>query len=77
MNFRLQSWLTNYKYICINLTHTLSRIQFLNDETSIIQNWLSLTPKLSAWLLRGHRALKSILWETVFPDQLEDFSLLS
>ena len=34
-----------------------------------------LTPKLAAWPLRGHTALKSISWETL--DQLNNFSLLS
>ena len=37
----------------------------------------SLTPTLAEWPLRGHMALKSILWETLFLDQLHDFSLLS
>ena len=37
----------------------------------------SLTPSLSAWPLRGHTALKSILWETLFLDQFHKFSLLS
>ena len=41
-----------------------------------------LTPTLSAWPLRGHWALKSILWETLYDiglylNQLHDFSLLS
>ena len=36
-----------------------------------------LTPTLSAWRLRSHRTLKSILQETLFLDQLHDFSLLS
>ena len=36
-----------------------------------------LTPTLTLWTLRGHTALKSILWETLFLDQLHDFSLLS
>ena len=36
-----------------------------------------LTLTLSAWLLRGHTALKSILCETLFLDQLHDFSLSS
>ena len=36
-----------------------------------------LTPTLSAWPLRGHTALKSIFLETLFLDQLHDFSLLS
>ena len=35
-----------------------------------------LIPTLSAWPLRGHWALKSILWETLFLDKLHDFSLL-
>ena len=35
-----------------------------------------LTPTLSAWPLRGHTVLKSILWETVFLDQMHYFSLL-
>ena len=34
-------------------------------------------PTLAAWPLRGRTALKSILWETLFLDQLRDFSLLS
>ena len=37
----------------------------------------NLTPTLSAWLLRSHFTLKSILQETLFLDQLHDFSLLS
>ena len=37
----------------------------------------SLTPTLSAWLLRIHWALKSILRQTLFLDQLHDSSLLS
>ena len=36
-----------------------------------------LTPRLATWPLRGHRALKSFLWQTVFLDRLRDFSLLS
>ena len=32
---------------------------------------------LSAWLLRSHWTLKSILQETLFLDQVHDFSLLS
>ena len=32
-----------------------------------------LTPTLSAWLLRSHWTLKSILQETLFLDQLHDF----
>ena len=36
-----------------------------------------LTPTLAAWPLRGHRALKSILWEMLLLNQLHDFSLLS
>ena len=40
--------------------------------------WISLlTPTLAAWPLRDHTALKSILWETLFLDQLHCFSLLS
>ena len=39
--------------------------------------WSRLTPTWSAWPLRGHWALKSILWETLFLDQLGDFSLFS
>ena len=38
---------------------------------------LFLTPRLAPWPLRGHRALKSILWKTLFLDQLHDFPLLS
>ena len=37
----------------------------------------NLTPTLSAWPLRGHTALKSILRETLFLDQLHDSSLSS
>ena len=40
-------------------------------------NSVGLTPMLSAWPLRGHTALKSILWEAVFLDHLHDFSILS
>ena len=36
-----------------------------------------LTPRLAAWPLRDHTALKSILWKALFLDQLHDFSLLS
>ena len=36
-----------------------------------------LTPTLTACPLRCTTALKSILWETLFLDQLHDFSLLS
>ena len=36
-----------------------------------------LTPTLSAWPLRGLTALEPIFWETLFLDQLYDFSLLS
>ena len=36
-----------------------------------------LTPTPTAWPLRGHTALKSILWEILFLDQLHDFSVLS
>ena len=36
-----------------------------------------LSPTLSAWPLRGHTALKSILCETLFLDQMHDFSLLT
>ena len=36
-----------------------------------------LTSTLSAWPLRGHTALKSILGETLFLNQLHDLSLLS
>ena len=38
---------------------------------------LFLTPTLSIWPLRVHTTLKSIFWETLFLDQLHDFSLLS
>ena len=38
---------------------------------------IKLTPTLSAWRLSSHLALKLILWETLFLDQLHDFSLLS
>ena len=37
---------------------------------------ISSTPTLSAWPLLDNTALKSILWETLFLDQLQDFSLL-
>ena len=37
----------------------------------------NLTSTLAAWPLRGHTALKSILWETLFLDLPHDFSLLS
>ena len=37
----------------------------------------NLTRTLAAWPLRSHTALKSILWETLFLDQLHDFSLVS
>ena len=37
----------------------------------------SSTPTLAAWPLRGRTALKLIFWETLFLDQLHDFSLLS
>ena len=37
----------------------------------------SLNSHCGAWALRGRTALKSILWETFFLDQLHDFSLLS
>ena len=36
-----------------------------------------LTPTLSSWPLRGHTTIKPILWETLFLNQLHDFSLLS
>ena len=36
-----------------------------------------LTPTLSAWPLRVRMTLKSILWETLFLDQLHYFSFLS
>ena len=36
-----------------------------------------LTPTLSAWPFRGHWALKSILWETLFLNHLHDISLSS
>ena len=39
--------------------------------------YYSLTPTQAAWPLRGHTALKLILWETLFLDKLHDFSLLS
>ena len=38
---------------------------------------IRLTTTLSAWPLPGLTALKSISWETLFLDQLHDFSLLS
>ena len=42
----------------------------------IIETWIwSLTPTLAAWPLRGHTALKSIFWETLFLNQLHDFCL--
>ena len=47
-----------------------------NENTLNYEIW-SLSPTVSAWPLRGHTALKSILWETLFLDQLHDFSLLS
>ena len=37
----------------------------------------NLSPRLAAWPLRGHTALKLIFWETLFLYQLHDFSLLS
>ena len=42
-----------------------------------LEQFIVLTPWLAAWPLRGQTALKSILWETLFLDQLHDFSLLS
>ena len=41
------------------------------------QHVFNLTPTLSACLLRSYLTLKSILQETLFLDQLHDFSLLS
>ena len=50
------------------LTHTV-KVSFSALKT--------LTPTLSIWLLRSHWTLKSILRETLFLDQLHDFSSLS
>ena len=47
---------------------------YLNDSYYFKKKW---TLTLSAWPLRGRMALKSILWETLFLDQLYFFSLLS
>ena len=41
------------------------------------ENLAFLTPTLAAWPLLGNTALNSILWGTLFLDQLHDFSLLS
>ena len=46
-------------------------------ETDKSRNVFSPTPTLAAWPLRRHTALKSILLETLFLDQLYDFPLLS
>ena len=46
------------------------------ELNKIVSRKLMLSPTLSAWLLRSHWTLKSILQETLFLDQLHDFSLL-
>ena len=51
----------------------ISRIK--NNQKSLIRP-RPLTTQLAAWPLRGHTALKSILWETLFLDQQYDFSLI-
>ena len=59
----------------IDLQKRLSVNEIRSDGHSAIKSMLTLT--LSAWPLRNHTAKKSILWESVFLDQLHDFSLLS
>ena len=58
----------------INLNENIYNTMYQYHNFNIL--WF-LTPTLSAWPLRSHWALKSILWETLFLDQLHDFSLLS
>ena len=59
----------------ISGTSILKRLEFILDFYLTV--FIELTPTLSAWLLRSHWALKSILREIIFLDQLHDFSLLS
>ena len=47
------------------------------ELNKIVSRKLMLSPTLSAWLLRSHWTLKSILQETLFLDQLHDVSFLS
>ena len=53
------------------------KLSNLSRKRSNILSVLILSTTLSAWLLCSHWTLKSILRETLFPDQLHDFSLLS
>ena len=50
---------------------------FVLENLFEVIKFLHLTPMLAAWPLRGHMGLKSFWWETLFLDQLHDFSLSS
>ena len=75
MVLNLQSKHKLKKYVPLLTRHKLYRMMTWGKIIKSIFAWL--TPTLSAWPLRGHTALKSILWETLFLDQFHDFSLLS
>ena len=72
MNFRFE---TIFEFEIIS-----SRNNFFANKNVLINlkiYFYSLTSTLSAWLLHSHWALKSIVRETLFLDQLHDYSLLS
>ena len=70
------------KSICVNLLKQIihqsiffdfSAMKILSQANFFLLRPLILTPTLSAWPWRGHKALKSILWDTLFLDHLQDF----
>ena len=50
---------------------------YLDINKIILYYHLNFNSPAVGMALRGHTALKSILWETLFLDKLHDFSLLS
>ena len=55
----------------------INRKNYVFLSKSICWGPSNLTPRLAAWPSCGHTALKSIFWETLFLDQLQDFSFLT
>ena len=70
----LFSKLRNYKEVLGNFGKLIAQKR---HNLHLKRLWSILTPTMAAWPLRGHTALKSILRETLFLNQLHDFSLLS
>ena len=77
---RLLLWKLNTVELILSIIEfRVTRSKLVNFYTSTVfyVGKFQLTPTLAAWPLRGHSALKSIFRETLFLDQLHDFSLLS